>query len=143
MRLLDPEVSDKLGTLQLIDDAIAFRFGQLQRPCLDCTSRLRCDEHSFDQHLLEMYRARYAAAWAEAFAGMDPAVVGQLMQAGDVPPTAAILGAAITARLREAAAAGPVVVQLDGSPVVVELDGQALVEHSLLPASHAESSGYP
>lgn len=42
---------------QLMKDAIAFRFGRLERPCLDCTSRLRCDEHAFDQHLLEMYKA--------------------------------------------------------------------------------------
>src|SRR6185437_9292444 len=81
MPLLDPEVSEKIGTLQLMDDAIAFRSGRLQRPCLDCTSRLRCDEHAFDQHLLETYQARYAAAWAAAFAGMDAGDIGKLMQA--------------------------------------------------------------
>jgi hypothetical protein len=135
MRLLDPEVSDKIATLQQLDDAIAFRFGRLERPCLDCMGRHRCIEHAYDQRLLEGYKARYAAAWAEAFAGMDPDDIDKLMQAHDMPPTAAMLAAAIAAGLREAAAHGPVVIELDGQPVVIELDGNALVEH--LPARHA------
>jgi hypothetical protein len=133
MRLLAPEVSDKIGTLQQLDDAIAFRFGRLERPCPDCMGRNRCIEHAYDQRLLEGYKARYAAAWAEAVAGMDPDVIDKLMQAHEMSPTAAMLAAVIAAGLREAAADGPVVTELDGQPVVIELDGNALVEHRLLP----------
>lgn len=129
----------KLGMLQSLDDAIAFRFGRLQRPCLDCTPRHRCTEHAFDQYLFQAYKARYAAACAGALAELDPGGIGQLIQAGRMPPTAAIVGAAVTARLREAAASGPVVIELDREPVVIELNGQTLAENPLLPGS----SGLP
>lgn len=136
MPLLDPEVSDKLGMLQLLDDATAFRSGRLEQPCPDCRGRRKCTDHAFDQHLVEAYKARYAAAWAEAFTAMDPGDVGELMQADDMPTTAVMLGAAIAARLREAAASGPVVTELDGQLVVIELDGQDLIEHQLLPGGN-------
>lgn len=80
--------------------------------------------------MLKVYKARYAAACAEALAATDPDI-GKLMQAGDMPPTAAMLRAAVSARLREAAASGPVVIELDDQTVVIELDGQPLVEHAL------------
>lgn len=138
--LLDLEVSGKLGMLQLVDEAIALRFGRLDRPCLDCTTWLRCDEHAVNQQLLEMYKARYAAAWAEAFAGLDPDQIGKLVPADGTPPTTASLRAAVTARPREAAASGPVVIELDREQVVIELYGHALAEHSFLPAG---SEGQP
>lgn len=134
MRLLDPDVSDKIATLQSLDDAIAFRFGRLEQPCLDCMGRRRCTEHACDQRLLEAYKARYAAACAEAFARMDPGDIDKLMQAHDMPPTAVVLGAAIAARLRQAADDGPVVTELDGQLVVIERERKGLVEHPLLPA---------
>lgn len=133
MPLPDPVVSGKLGTLQSLDDAIAFRSGRLARPCLDCTGWHKCTEHAFDQYLLEAYKARYTAARADALAELDPDVICKLTQAGDMPPAAAIVRAAVTARLREAAV-GPVVIELDREPVVIELYGQALAEHSLPPA---------
>jgi hypothetical protein len=133
MPLPDPVVSGTLGTLQSLDDAIAFRFGRLQRPCLDCTPRHKCTEHAFDQYLLEAYKARHAAAQADALAELDPDDICKLTRAGDLPPAAAIVRAAVTARLQEAAA-GPVVIELDREPVVIELYGQPLAEHSLPPA---------
>ena len=67
-------------------------------------------------------------------AGLDPAEVDRAGRRGDgLPPTVIALSAAIGARLRELAADGPFVTELDGSPVVIELDGPLLVEHPLVP----------
>jgi hypothetical protein len=122
-------MSGKLGMLQSLDDAIAFRFGRLQRPCLDCTGRHRCTEHAFDQYLLQGYKTRYAAACTGALAELDPDSIDQFTQADGMPPTAAIVSAAVTARLREAVASGPVRIELGCEPVVIELYGQAPSEH--------------
>lgn len=55
------------------------------------------------------------------------------MQPGDgTPPIVGVLSAALLARLRELAADGPVMTQLDGHLAMIELDGQALVEHPLV-----------
>jgi len=144
MRRLDLQVTARISALQSLDDAITFRSGRLGLPCLDCTGRRRCTEHALDAYLLEVYKARYAAASADALADMSHLDIGKLTHVGSPPPTAAVLRAAVTARLREAAAAVPVMVRLDRDPVVVELDGQALAGHSRLPAGssgQAEASG--
>lgn len=133
----------QIGMLQALDDAIAFRSGRLQRPCLDCTGRHRCTEHAFDQYLLEAYKTRHTSARADVLAELDLDHTGTLMQASGEPPTAAILGAAVTAWLREAAARGPVVVELDRDPVVIELSGPALAGYPLPPVGTRASRNAP
>jgi hypothetical protein len=133
---LDLEVSAKIGTLQMLDDAIAYRLGQLNLPCQDCTSDQRCAEHTHDALLLDNYQDRYAAAFRDALAGMPPDDIAMILQPGnDTPPTVGALGVAVLTRLRELAAEGPTVTELEGRTVVIELDGPVVVEHPLPPAS--------
>jgi hypothetical protein len=140
MPLLDPQISAKIGTLQSLDDAIAFRLSRLNLPCPDCTADQKCIDHACDVDLIAGYQDRYAAALADAFANMDPDAIEQIMQPGDgTPPTVGLLSAAVLTRLRELAADGPVVTQLDGRPVMIELDGQAVVEHPLVADSDDEA----
>ena len=131
---LDPEVSAKLGTLQVIDDAIAYRRSQLNLPCPDCAPGQRCTEHAQDEVLLDNYQDRYAAAFQDATAGMPPDDVAMILQPdSDTSPTVAAFCLAVLARLRELAAEGPVVTELEGRTVVIELDGPRIVEHLLPP----------
>jgi len=132
--LLDPEVSARLGILQSLDDALAFRLGRLGSPCDDCTPGHRCTDHAHDEQLVAGYQERHGLVLTEVFAGMDPAEVGRATQQGDgTPPTVIALSLAISARLRELAADGPFVAEFDGRMVVIELDGPLLVEHPLMP----------
>jgi hypothetical protein len=132
MPLLTPEISAKIGTLQTLDDAIAFRLNRLSLPCPDCAPGQRCVEHACDASLVAGYQERYAAAFQDAVADIDPDDIDRIMQHGDaIPPTVGLLSAAIIARLRQLAADGPAVTQLDGCPVVVEPDGTVVVEHPI------------
>jgi hypothetical protein len=132
MSILNPETSAKLGTLQVLDDAIAFRLGRLNMPCRDCTPEQKCADHAWDVDLVEGYKDTYADAFREACAGMDPEDIDQIMRRGDdMPPTVGVLSAAVLARLRELAADGPAVTRLDGRSVVIELDGRAVAEYPL------------
>jgi len=100
MPLLDPQVSAKIGTLQALDDAIAFRLGRLNLPCPDCTADQKCIDHACDLELIAGYQDRYAAVFREALADMDPDDIEQVMQPGDgTPPTVGVLSAAVLARL--------------------------------------------
>ncbi len=124
MPLLDPHISAKIGMLQSLDDAIAFRVSRLNLPCPDCTADRRCTDHACDLDLIAGYRDRYAAAFTDAVADMDADDIGQIMQPGDgTPPTAGLLSAAMLKQLRELAADGPAITQLDGHPVMIELEG--------------------
>lgn len=132
MPLLDPRVTDKIGTLQSLDDAIAFRQSRLNLPCPDCSADQKCIDHACDLDLIAGYQDRYAAACRDVLADMDPDDIEQIMQPGDgTPPIVGVLSAAVLTRLRELAADGPVTTHLDGRPVIIELDGQAVVEHPL------------
>ena len=65
----------------------------------------------------------------------DPADVRAVMTGSDgVPPAVLASAVAMAARLREAAADGPVLTTLNGTPAVIELDGGQLIEHRLPPA---------
>jgi hypothetical protein len=140
MPLLDPQVTAKIGTLQSLDDAIAFRLSRLNLPCPDCTADQKCIDHACDLDLIAGYQDRYAAACRDALADMDPDEIEQIMRPGDgTPPIVGVLSAAVLARLRELAADGPVMTQLDGHPVMIELDGQAVVEHPLAADSDDEA----
>jgi hypothetical protein len=133
MPLLDPQISAKIGILQSLDDAIAFRLGRLNLPCQDCTAGQKCIDHACDLDLIAGYRDRYAAAFTDAVADMDPDDIQQIMRPGDgTPSTADLLSAVMLMRLRDLAADGPAITQLDGRPVMIELDGQAVVEHPLV-----------
>jgi hypothetical protein len=132
--LLNPEISARLQTLQSLDDAIAFRLNRLGSPCEDCTPDERCVDHAHDEGLIAGYRERHGSVLTEVFAGMDPEEVDQATRQGDgTPPTVIALSLAISARLRELAADGPFMTELDAGPVVIELDGPLLVEHPLMP----------
>ena len=138
MPLLDPQMAEKITTLQSLDDAIAFRLDTLNQPCPECAPAGRCAQHDNDVHLIASYQNRHAAAYRDALTGLDPADIATIMQPGDDPPTtAAVLSIAVMARLRELAADGPVMTHLDGQPVVIELDGQVIIEHPLTPTGHA------
>lgn len=127
MPILDPQMSVKLSELQTLDDAIAYRLGRLSQPCPDCGPAARCPEHHHDEHLMTSYQNRYATAFQDALAGMDPDDIALIMQPGDnLPPTAGAMSLAVLARLRELAADGP---------VVIELDGPDIIEHPLQPGS--------
>lgn len=132
MQLLDREIAAKLGTLQSLDDAIAYRSSQLDLPCPDCGPEQKCTEHAQDIRLLEDYQDRYLAAFQDALADMHPADIAKVLQPGDdMPPPSDMLAMAITAHLRHIAADGPVTTMLDGRPVVIELDGTRIIEHPL------------
>ncbi len=132
MSLLDPGTSATFGTLQTLDDAIAYRMHRLGQPCQLCAPALKCAEHAQDESLLEGYQDRYVAIFQQALATMDPGTVEQIMQPGDATPkTTNLLAAAIITRLRKLAANGPIITELDGRPVLVELDGITVIEHPL------------
>ena len=140
MPLLDPQVTAKIGTLQSLDDAIAFRQSRLNLPCPDCTAIQKCIDHACDLDLIAGYQDRYAAACRDALADIDPDDIEQIMQPGDgTPPIVGVLSAAVLTRLRELAADGPVMTQLDGHPVMIELDGHAIVERPLMADSDDEA----
>lgn len=102
MPLLDRKVSAAIGTLQALDDAIAFRSGRLDQPCQDCAEDHKCVAHSYDERLIQRYHARYAAAFCDAIAGMDPYEVDQIMRRGDgMPRTAALLSRTVRTRVPE------------------------------------------
>ena len=86
MPLLDPQVTAKIGTLQSLDDAIAFRLSRLNLPCPDCTADHKCIDHACDLDLIAGYQDRYAAACRDALADMDPDDIEQIMQPGDGTP---------------------------------------------------------
>lgn len=108
MPLLDPDMSAAIGTMQSLDDAIAFRLGKLDQPCPDCVPQRRCIVHSYDERLVERYQARYAAAVSDALARLEPDAVVRVMRPG-VRPATALLATAILTRLHEAADGGPAV----------------------------------
>ena len=56
MPLLDPQVTAKIGTLQSLDDAIAFPLGRLNLPCPDCTADQKCIDHACDLDLIAGYQ---------------------------------------------------------------------------------------
>jgi hypothetical protein len=114
MPLLDPHMAEKIGTLQLLDDAIAYRLDKLNLSCPKCRPGARCAAHHYDEQLVTGYMDRYSAALSDALAGMDP---------GDI--------AVIMTQLRELAATGPVIVELDSGTGVIEQDGPVLAEYRL------------
>src|SRR6185437_5665258 len=127
--LLDPRVSDAIGILQALDDAIEFRLGRLSQPCQDCAGGQKCAVHYFDERLVVRYQARYAAAFKSALAAIDPDVIEQVMGPVDgVPPATFLLGTAILTRLLENTADGLAVPEADGRPDVIEPDGQIVLE---------------
>jgi hypothetical protein len=131
--LLEAEISARLTTLQMAEDALAYRQQRLSRPCPDCAPGRRCPDHAHDEGLAGRYQHACDQALSYALEGTDPADVSRVMPPGsDVPPTAGALGVLTLARLRELAADGPVETVLDGRPVMIELDGEGnIVEYPL------------
>jgi hypothetical protein len=128
MHLLDREIAAKLGTLQSLDDAIAYRSSRLDLPCPDCTTQQKCTDHSYDAGLLENYQERYVKAFQDAVTDMDANDIARILQPGEgVPPLGDILAIAMAAQLRKLAADGPVMTNFDDRPVVFEVDGPDLI----------------
>jgi hypothetical protein len=125
MPVLDPEISALIGTLQSLDDAIAFGLGRLGRPCLDCAAERRCTVHSYDERLVERYQARYAAAFSGALVRLDPDAIVPVIRPGGVRPATALHCTAILTRLQETVADRPAVTEREGQPAVTEPDRQA------------------
>jgi hypothetical protein len=136
MPLLKPETAAKIAALQPLDDAIKFRLNRLSLPCPDCADDQKCDDHAADVDLIAGYQDRYASAFSDALADMDPEEIKEILQRdNEIPPTVAVLGTVVLKRLRELAADGPALMHLDGRDVVIELDGDAIVEHPLTAGS--------
>ena len=89
----DPAMSIKIGTLQQLDDAMAFRAIRLHMPCLHCTASKKCAEHAYDEYLFETYQERYAATWEDAFTGMHPDDIEELTEIAATPRSVGLLAA--------------------------------------------------
>jgi len=114
MLLVDPRVSSKLGILQSLDDAIAFRLNRLESPCDDCTLSERCDDHAGDARLVDQYQERHGSVLKEVFAEMDPDDIALVAQPGEnLPPTVIALSVAMIGQLRKLASEGIAVVDGD------------------------------
>lgn len=134
MLALDPEISFKVQTVQLIEDAIAYREGRSAAPCPDCRRSAKCDDHEQDIVLTRSYQARHDQAFAAALECMNPADVRQALGEEHKSRTAAeLFGVAMLGRLREIAADGAVWTELAGRDVIIELDGDQVIEHLLSP----------
>jgi hypothetical protein len=127
MLTLDPEQSEKLTKLQILDDAIAYRVALLERPCPDCASGEQCAEHAHDARLMQSYQDRYAAAFQDALAGLNATDIDRIFRPGDTgEPTACTLAVMVLDKLRGLADSGPAVTELDGETILVELDNGAV-----------------
>jgi len=127
-----PGVPAGLAVMQALDDAIAFRRARLGAPCAGCAPAGPCPDHAADARLVTSYEQRHYAAFLRACAalGLDPA--GAVAAAGDGDTqtlTAWAVGASLVSRLRERAAAGPVLEDLGDGPAVYVLAGDDLVEY--------------
>jgi hypothetical protein len=136
MPLLDPHTSRKIGVLQLLDDAIAYRLDRLNLPCQACRPGARCADHRRDEELITGYTDTYAATLSDVLAGMDPDDIERMIRPGHhTPPTAGGVGTALMTRLRELAASGPVILELNGRTVMIDQDGPVPLDHPLAAGS--------
>lgn len=126
---IDPETAAQIGTLQTLDDAIAFRANRLSLPCPDCIPGARCLDHLIDTDLIAAYQERHSSVFQDLLDRMDPEAAERVTQ--HAATAVNLLSEAVLAQLREVTADGPVVTQLDGRHVVLELDGQRIIEHPL------------
>jgi hypothetical protein len=130
------EVSAGLAIMQALDDAIAFRQDRLSAPCAGCAPAGPCPDHAADARLVTSYQQRHRAAYLQACAvlSLDPAAAVAAAGDGDTQTlTAWAVGASLVSRLRERAAAGPVLEDLGDGPAVYVLTGDDLVEY---PVAH-------
>jgi hypothetical protein len=132
MSLVDPETQARLGRLQSLDDAIAFRLLRLEPPCADCAHEGRCVDHGSDADLIAVYRHEHGEVLSQVLTGLDPDEVDHAMRESDgTPPTVLVLSLILAARLREMTADGPVLARSQDGPVVLELEDGAIIEHPL------------
>ena len=120
-----PRGSGRLRVLQSLDDAIAYRLGQLDGPCGACSAGGRCDVHAGDEDLIESYRQMHAGVFRALVQEMSPDEVAVIMQPGDAGPLTGFgVALELLARMQNGAA---------GGRAIVELDGAVKAEHPPLP----------
>ena len=141
MLQLDREISARLGTLQSLDNAIAYHSSHLDDPCQHCTATNKCPDHAYDIAQLENYQDRYVTAFNNTFAGMDTSDIARILQPGDdLPPPTILLIKAITGHLRKICPGEPVMTTtLDGRPVAIDLDGHHATVRPLNPAPASQT----
>ena len=134
MSLLEAETSSRLTTLQMAEDALAYRRQQLSLPCPDCAPGRRCIDHVHDEGLADRYQCICEQALTYALEGTDPADLARIMGPGsDIPPTAAALSILTITRLRKLAADGPTETVIEGRRVIIELDDEGNIAEYPLP----------
>jgi len=94
---LDPEIAARIGTLQTLDDAIAYRVIRLSLPCLGCTPAGRCIDHLIDTDLIASYRKRHGSISRQLTDAMDPQAAERSTQRATRAPIASLVRAALGA----------------------------------------------
>jgi excisionase family DNA binding protein len=133
------ELASRLGDLQCLDDATAWRQSRLDAPCAACVPGAACHDHASDAALITRYRERQQAIFDEATAGADPADLAALIGDGtcDGEPLSLVgvaVNLAILTRLRHATAAGPAVADIGAGPALITQEGPAIIEYPLCSA---------
>jgi hypothetical protein len=139
MSLTDPETSARIWTLQLIEDAIAFRQNRLSLPCGDCTDGTPCPPHADDRRLAASYQEHEEKVFSEVLARVDPADAEWARKLGETPAVSAS-SVIVRAAWREMLADGPAIAEFDDGPpvVIVPLDGgRGFAEYVPTPAEVA------
>jgi hypothetical protein len=135
-----PGVLAGLAIMQALDDAIAFRRARLDVTCAGCAPAQPCPDHAADARLIASYQQRHHAAYLQACAALSLDPAGAAGDGDTQALTAWAVGAALAARLRERAAAGPVLEDLGDGPAVYVLVGDDLVEYPVADAADGLAS---
>jgi hypothetical protein len=135
MPALDPDAVAGVVMCQLIEDAIEYRRGRAAGPCAACDPAAGgwCADHADDLVVIGGYQARYEEAYRAAVACLDPADVRLVMGDDCLDRTAGLHGVVMLCRMREIAAAGPVLMNLEGRDVLIEADGDRIGVYPLEP----------
>jgi hypothetical protein len=119
----------------MIEDAIDYRQGRAALPCADCGPGAGdwCEDHAQDLVLIRGYQGRYEEAFGAAVACLDPADVALVVEGEREMRTAALYGVVLLLGMREIAADGPVLMNLEGRDVLIETEGGRIGEYPLEP----------
>jgi hypothetical protein len=119
-----------IAAMQTLDDAIAFRRSRLAAPCGDCGPGRPCPDHVSDARQITSYQQRHHAENLRVCAALDLDPAGAAAADGDTEArTDHAFAAVMLARMREWAAAGPVLADLGEGPHLWYLDGDRLAAY--------------